>query len=724
MAAELEQFLAEIVALEGVVGPLDGDAQTVARIAATLDALSMTRATVLKAAEVRRLQRSLDAAGVWPLIADMMTARLASDLCAARFTYAWLQSIVESVEFTDARVGAFDATHHGRVVDEFRKLDASHIRSASGRIRRRYAERVVIARDRYPKEAAVIIKQAGLKHGHLPLRALFGQAPHVLQAVKPCWAMSPLVVSQLLPSDRRYFDLVLFDEASQITPADAIPSILRGQRLVVAGDDQQLPPTAFFASQSAEDEAEEDQADIDLAATKGFESILDSLRSLLRLRMLTWHYRSRDERLIAFSNVQFYDRSLTTFPGVTGDDCLEHVLVPFRPGLVGQENSAADEVNKVVRLIIAHAEERPNESLGVIAMGITHATRIDDALRNALRDRRDLDGFFVEGRDEAFFVKNLERVQGDERDAIILSVGYGKTPDGRLLYRFGSINLEGGERRLNVAVTRAKRRMTVVSSFSAADMDPKRMSSRGANLLRDYLIYAESRGADLGEALVEHPELNPFEIEVRDYLVRAGVPIVAQLGASGYRIDFAAQHPTRPGQYVLAIECDGASYHSSATARDRDRLRQAQLELLGWRFHRIWSGDWFSDRERACARAVAAYRNAVTDADAGRLKPPGTTTRVTSADAAVPMAPASSSTAPAPTRGPRPPIQPWGTIDAYSRAQLVALATWIESDTLLRTENQLLDEMMKELGFARHGSKIVAAFRAAIQDSRDRRRRR
>ena len=244
----------------------------------------------------------------------------------------------------------------------------------------------------------------------------------------------------------------------------------------------------------------------------------------------------------------------------------------------------------------------------MIAMGITHANRLDDALRLALRDRRDLDEFFAEGRDEPFFIKNLERVQGDERDAIILSVGYGKAADGRLLYHFGPINLEGGERRLNVAVTRAKRRMTVVSSFGSADMDPKRASSRGAQLLRDYLIYAESRGADLGDGAAEHPPLNPFEIEVRDHLERAGVPLVAQLGASGYRIDFAAQHPQRPGQFVLAIECDGASYHSSATARDRDRLRQDQLERLGWRFHRIWSGDWFGDRERAVARAVAAYR--------------------------------------------------------------------------------------------------------------------
>jgi len=721
LAAQLEQLEAEIASLEQIVGPLGGDAPSLAAIAATLEDLRSTRSILMKAPEIRRLQRSLNAAGIWPLIATMMSARLANDLVGPRLTYAWLQSIIERIEFSDVRVGAFDAGHHGRVVNEFRVLDEWHIGSTADRIRRLYAERVVSARDQYAQEAAAIAKQASLKRGHLPLRTLFAQAPHVLLTLKPCWAMSPLVVSQLLPSDRRYFDLVVFDEASQITPADAIPSILRGKRLVVAGDDRQLPPTAFFASQAADDETEEEQIEIDLAATKGFESILDSLRSLLRLRMLTWHYRSRDERLIAFSNAQFYDRSLTTFPGILADECLEHVLVPFRPGLVGQEKSAADEVDAVVRLIIAHAESRPTESLGVIAMGITHANRIDDALRLALKDRRDLDEFFAESREEPFFTKNLERVQGDERDSIILSVGYGKTPDGRLLYRFGPVNLEGGERRLNVAVTRAKRRMTVVSSFSAADMDPNRVSSRGAKLLRDYLVYAESRGSDLGNGPMDHPPLNPFEMEVRDHLVRAGVPLVAQLGASGYRIDFAAQHPKRPGQYVLAIECDGASYHSSSTARDRDRLRQEQLERLGWRFHRIWSGDWFSNREGAVARAVAAYQQAVADADGGRLNAPTTTHPVPAVD---PKAPNTThvNTPAAPTRGPRPPVRRGGLIDHYTPWQLAQLATWIESDTLLRTEDQLLDELMSELDFSRHGSKIVAALRRAIRESRAQRR--
>jgi very-short-patch-repair endonuclease len=206
--------------------------------------------------------------------------------------------------------------------------------------------------------------------------------------------------------------------------------------------------------------------------------------------------------------------------------------------------------------------------------------------------------------------RDLERVQGDERDAIILSVGYGKGPDGRLRYHFGPLNDDGGERRLNVAVTRAKKRMTVVSSLTALDLDPERTTREGLRLLRHYLEYAHSGGANLGDGALERPELNGFEIDVRDSLDRAGVPLIPQWGCSGYFIDFAAKHPTRPGELVLAIECDGATYHSSQSARDRDRLRQDHLENLGWRFHRIWSTDWFraARRKRSSSHSTPMRR--------------------------------------------------------------------------------------------------------------------
>jgi very-short-patch-repair endonuclease len=330
---------------------------------------------------------------------------------------------------------------------------------------------------------------------------------------------------------------------------------------------------------------------------------------------LTWHYRSRDERLIAFSNAHIYDSSLVTFPGIAGQGCLRHVNVPQDSATPGQEESVAAEARRVVDLVIKHAETQPSESLGVITMGIKHAERVQAELLTRLANRRDLDEFFAETHDERFFVKNLERVQGDERDAIILSIGYGKGPDGRMRYRWGPLNTKGGERRLNVAVTRAKSRLTLVSSFTAYDVDPNAIRADGAKMLRAYLEFAASGGEFLGSGLTVGPELNPFEIDVRNRLTRAGVPLVAQYGVSGYRIDFAAAHPREPGRMVLAIEADGASYHSAESARDRDRIRQQHLENLGWTFYRIWSTDWFRDPDTEIAKVRLVYDQAVARAD-------------------------------------------------------------------------------------------------------------
>jgi very-short-patch-repair endonuclease len=729
-----------LAGIEAIVGPLGSETTALDGLSGTFARLVADRSVVLRLPEVRRLSAKVISRGFGPLLTDFAQAHLGPEQCAQRFDYVRARSILDRIEFSDPVVGAFDGAHYTRTIERFRKTDSSHISRTAGRIRRLYAERAVAASDAYKDEAALVRHQAALKKGHLPLRRLFANAPNMLLTLKPCWAMSPLMVSQVLPSERPYFDLVVFDEASQVLPADAIPAIMRGKRVVVAGDDRQLPPTTFFASQALEDEAEIEDLGLELTSTQGFESILQSLSSLLRTRMLTWHYRSRDERLIAFSNVNFYDRALTTFPGVTHDDCIDHVLVPFRSGLSDQERSSTDEVREVVGRIIAHAEHRPTETLGVIALGITHANRIEEALRLELAARGDLNEFFAESREEPFFVKNLERVQGDERDAIILSVGYGKTSDGRLLYRFGPINTEGGERRLNVAVTRAKRRLTVISSFGSADIDLNKTNSRGARLLHDYIRYAESHGGDLGAAALEKPELNPFEIDVKNALAAAGIPAVAQLGASGYRIDFAAQHPHRPGEYVLAIECDGATYHSSPTARDRDRLRQDHLERLGWRFYRIWSSDWVRNRQQSIARLAQAYESAVADAHKPLTDSPRVATGVSSRQEATPYQPVprqhlatrqrSAARAPVPAkpsgvpRGPRPYVQPNCFIDYYSPAKLIALIDWIESDTLLRTEDELLAEVMKDLGFSRRGSKIVAAITSAIRVARARRVRR
>ena len=715
--AAYEQVATEVRALSARVGwPLGG--LDLEGLSTQLSSLIADKTTLYRLPELHRRKMGLATRGLSALVIEMASRNLTVDQALECLEYVWLSSILETVSMTDPRVGTFDGEALRRTVNGFRHADAQHIETAPVRIRRAVAERVTRVRDAYPRESEVIEHQARLKRKHMPVRDLFQAAPHVLAALKPCWAMSPLVVSQLLPPER-HFDVVIFDEASQVTPADAAGALLRANRAVVAGDPHQLPPTSFFvASGGGEDDEELEELDGAAPLTSNMESVLDVMGALLPppkgTRRLGWHYRSRDERLIAFSNAQpnLYDFSLTTFPGVIGDDCLSHVLVPFVFGRVGQEESVSDEVEEVVRLVSAHAWFRPDESLGVIAMGIKHANRISEAIRRARMEDETLDSFLDERQHEPFFVKNLERVQGDERDAIILSIGYGKNPEGRLLYRFGPLNNEGGERRLNVAITRARNRMTVVSSFSAPDMDPGKLRAEGAKMLCRYLTYAESKGSDLGSVAIDKPELNPFERDVRDQLVAAGIPLTAQYGCSGYWIDYAAEHPTKPGRMVLAIECDGASYHSSATARDRDRLRQEHLERLGWTFHRIWSPEWFYHREAEIARAVAAYQAAVAKADASIPVPTVLATQATVED------PPATSVGRVPARAGRPPVLPGRPINDYSHPSLVALIRWIESDTLLRTEDELLESAMAYLGFSRKGSRIVAAINAAIAEVR------
>jgi very-short-patch-repair endonuclease len=668
-----------------------------------LSRLLADQPTLAKLPEVFRLEQSLVAAGLGELVVELKNRQLSSDLCRLALRHVWLSSILERVRLEDPMIGTFDGNQINQTIAEYQQLDVRHIKTTPDRVRRGWAERVFDARSRLKDEESLIRKQAGLKRRLMPFRSLVTSSLNLLLELKPCWAMSPLVVSQVLPA-KRLFDVVIFDEASQVRPADAVPAIARGERVVLAGDKQQLPPSAFFLSSGEEEEEMEEEVPPELAATSGFESILENLDMLVPFRMLTWHYRSHDERLIAFSNANFYDHGLTTFPGAVDFEPVKHVAVPFAPGRVGKEESVSAEVDRVVRLILTHARDTPDETLGVIAMGIKHANRIEEELRRRLGEEEDLDEFFAETNEERFFVKNLERVQGDERDAIILSVGYGKSPEGKMLYRFGPINVEGGQRRLNVAVTRARRRMTTVSSFSCDDMDPDRLRAEGARILRAYLRYAESGATNFGEHAMVKPVLNAFEVDVRDTLSRHGVPVTAQLGVSGYWIDFAAKHPTREGKYVLAIECDGATYHSSETARDRDRLRQEQLQRLGWRFHRIWSTDWFSNKEAAVEGVLEAYKRAVEQSDSAltNYRPPST------------ELPSRTS----PSRSARPPVRRGRKIDEYTQHQLVSLVHWIDSDTLLRTDEEVLREVMDELGFKRRGTKIVDEISRAVRTAR------
>ena len=699
--SDFNRFLPECDLADMSIGELDGFSR----------GLVDEERTLFQLPRLHEVQQRLRDAHVGPLLDAVASAELTDDELEPAFDFCWLSSILREVRLGDPQISAFQGVRQSRYVEEFRQADATHLKANPARVARRVAEHAVAALDQFSEQKQLIRKEAKKKTRHMPLRRLFEQAPEALAALRPCWAMSPLDVAQTLPP-RPLFDLVVFDEASQVLPCDAIPALLRGSRAMVAGDSRQLPPTSFFDTSGDDDDPDEDEESM-----ADYESILDVMGARLTNRWLTWHYRSQDERLIAYSNQEIYHGSLTTFPGADSDKCLDRVLVPHREGVATLKGSNPDEVLRVVDLMIEHAHERPDESLGVIAMGLNHANRIEESLRRRIEAENSahLEEFFKESHEERAFVKNLERVQGDERDAIILSIGYGKNADGRMQYRFGPVNLQGGERRLNVAITRARKRMTLVTSFDYAEMDPDKTRTTGANMLRGFLKFAQSGGSELDGADEQAP-LNPFEIDVLDKLNAAGLEVMPQYGCSGYRIDFAVRHPNRPGQFALAVEADGASYHSSPTARDRDRLRQEHLERFGWRFCRIWSTDWFNDHQREVDRVVDAYAQAVAEIDSGAFTP-SASPQVEPPDN--PYADAlTQPDKPPPWRGRPPDIPRYSSIDEYPFEDLVAIVRWAESDGLLRTQDQLFEEIFKGLPFKRRGSRIEETINNAIAAAR------
>ncbi|GAA4682695.1 AAA domain-containing protein [Frondihabitans cladoniiphilus] len=623
-------------------------------------------------------------------------------------------SILDDALLFDPDLASVTGTELDAAASSYQRDDLSHLAANAVRIRRLAAERLKQVLDDNPDQYLKLKTEVTRKTKFTPVRRLLHDMPEVMLGAKPVWAMSPLQVSRLLPLQAS-FDVVIFDEASQVKPADAIPAILRGRQLIVAGDSRQLPPTEFFTKtlDDPDDDDDEDAA-LDSATpvetaprrmgslTRDAESILFAMDRLLagQSRRLLWHYRSRDERLIAVSNAKIYDRSLTTFPAADTPDAITHIEVPQSPGIDGGANSPEKEVAAVVAAVKAHAQAHPDETLGVIAFGVKHQHRLEIALDAAFKDDPALYATLNKKAAEPFFVKAVERVQGDERDAIVLSVGYGRAADGRLRLFWGPLLQPGGERRLNVAISRARLRMTLISSFGPDDMAEDAHDSRGYILMYHFMKFMASGGADLGDGPNRSIPLNAFEIDVRDRLTAAGLHLDAQVGVGSYRLDFAARHPTKPGRHVLAIEADGAAYHSGHTARERDRLRQQLLERRGWIFHRIWSTDWFNNADQEVAATIKAFEVALQRPDQ----------RGPIAVTEVPVA----WELPVGTRStPRPPFNPGFPIDDYPTSMLVEVIRWIRSDNVIRNADDEFAMTMTELGFQKRGSKIVRRIQEA-----------
>jgi superfamily I DNA and/or RNA helicase/very-short-patch-repair endonuclease len=459
---------------------------------------------------------------------------------------------------------------------------------------------------------------------HIPIREMFRRAGRAIQALKPCVMMGPQAVAQYLPPGLFHFDLVVMDEASQMRPEDALGAVARGAQLVVVGDPKQLGPTSFFDTIS-EDENEVEELAAALAAAvaplaasapatdappsasvlERSESILLAAARRYPLRMLRWHYRSRYPELIAFSNHEFYGDGLVLFPHPGAEREGDGINYRVVDDAVYGASLNPREAEALVEAVRRHAAEHPERTLMVVTMNQPQRELVDTLVQNAEKDDPVLAAFRERHQEtlEPFAVKNLENVQGDERDTIFVGVTYGPNERGTLVQNFGPINATGGERRLNVLITRAKFRLDVFCSFDPAMLRVTETSPRGLVVLRDYLTFAKEKTQATERPAARAPE-SDFEIEVSRALRAHGYEVHPQVGVAGYHLDLAIVDPNRPGCYVLGIECDGATYHSARSARDRDRLRQAVLQNLGWRIHRIWSTDWFRDPRGETARIV------------------------------------------------------------------------------------------------------------------------
>ena len=521
----------------------------------------------------------------------------------------WSRSVIGE----DEVLRTFSAAEHEAAIDKFRQADDT--------FRKVTAEYIAATlssgqpgQDIVKKSSqwGVLRHELQKKRRHKPVRRLLDEAPEVLTTLTPCFMMSPLSVAQYLPADQALFDVVIFDEASQITVWDAVGSIARGRQIIVAGDPKQMPPTNFFARS-------EDDPDGDIDTDGDLESILDEMRGAsIPERLLNLHYRSRNESLIAFSNDRYYSNELITFPAPRVTDRAVRLKRPqgfyARGGARNNQGEAEAVVVEILRRL-THADRAIRDlSIGVVTFNSEQQTLIENLLDDARRKQPEIEwAFSRESTHEPVFVKNLETVQGDERDIILFSVTYGPDRSGHITMNFGPLNREGGERRLNVAITRARSEMVVFSTLHPDQIDLSRSPARAVSDLKDFLAYAETGALGSADVRSTRDFESPFEAAVARELRMKGWRIHPQVGVSAYRIDLGIVHPDAPGRYLAGIECDGAMYHSSAFARERDKIRQSVLENLGWTILRVWSTEWWTNKEGALKKVDDTLRRCLEE---------------------------------------------------------------------------------------------------------------
>lgn len=539
--------------------------------------------------------------GLNVFVTAMETSQTPPDSLASTFELAYVRWWIPKAIDRKEVLRGFQRYKHENAILDFQKIDELARNEASVHVRKIVSHNLP-SQDQVPRqsELGLLRHQIQLQRPSKTIREVIEGMPQSFALLAPCLLMSPLSIAQYLPSNQALFDIVIFDEASQITTWDAIGAIARGRQTVIVGDPKQLPPTNFFGR--ADNDDENDQLE---DHERDLESILDEAKtSGLPTLQLNWHYRSSHESLIAFSNTHYYNNQLITFPSaLTKDQAVS--LKYLNNGIYdrGKSRTNRQEAEAIVTDAVTRMKswlqlpEKERLTLGVITFNSQQQTLIQDLFDDAQRLNPEIEWFFNDARIEPIIVKNLENVQGDERDVMLFSIAFGPDPSGKIPLVFGALNRSGGERRLNVAVTRARQELVVYSSFKADQLNAERTKSLGVRHLKKFLDYAD-RGV-IALSTDQTAPLggfdSPFEETVAKRLSDKGWQIVTQIGVSGFRVDLGVVNPDKPGSYLAGIECDGATYHRSASARDRDKIREQILRHLSWEIIRIWSPDWWYD---------------------------------------------------------------------------------------------------------------------------------
>ena len=615
-------------ALEGALGPVKLDLEEafgadqvgdvpLGRAAERLEAWAAAPDGLSRWIQYRERRAAAIDAGLAPLVERLAEGSVSPEDAGDAFDMAYYEALLRRVFEERPGLARFSGEAHESVLADFRRLDRDRLALARHEVATAHHQKL-------PKgggevgQMGVLRREFQKKRRHLPLRVLLREAGLAVQAIKPVFMMSPMSVAQYLEPGGLSFDLMLMDEASQVRPVDALGAVARCGQIVVVGDDKQLPPTRFFDAMVSADEDDEFETDLD---TSDLESILGLCTAQnMPTTMLRWHYRSQHPSLIAVSNREFYDSNLYVIPSpLRQPQDLGLRFHRITEGHFDRGGTATHrvEAQAIAQAVMDFAQHSPGLSLGVGAFSVRQRDAILDEIEALRRETPDLDSFFAEDTEEPFFVKNLENIQGDERDVIFVSVGYGPDAEGKLTMNFGPLSNDGGERRLNVLITRAKKRLEVFSSITADDIDLSRISRRGPAAFRTFLRYAE-RGAFVNasepgdEAQAAAPGLSVFEESVKAALEAAGHTVEARVGEAGFTVDLAVVDPENEGRYLLGIACDGPGYGACRSARERDSSREFILKMRGWKVHRLWELDWFNRPQEQLgqiARAIEAARS-------------------------------------------------------------------------------------------------------------------